>query len=474
MPDDVEQTERPQRGQLMRSEVQVARYVPPYSMRDLDMMADAVVNSHLFGITSKPQALTLMLLAQAEGRHPVLAARDYHIIEGRPSKTAEAMVRDYLASGGEIEWQRLDDECAEAIFSHPRGGTSPPIRWDIPRARQAGLLGRRGDMYSKYPRAMLRSRCVSEGIRTIWPAATSGMYVPEETEEIAPRRPRAMKDVTPPPAAEPYDPETGEISEAFITHSSTQTPDPLPVRARRMAGKGTEMLRNWLQDLSRDDRVSLRELIGSAEAPGALLTLARQADAEASHQRLRHPMGAGVASGDTRSLGERTPQAREEAAPATDTPPSELGSEHAPTDAAQDAPAAIQTPAGPGRSSLRPPQRAQRHPPSSAADAPPAGPPPPSDERRVQPEAAPDALRPHSSIWDDEVYTVPLRDAHGGPDWQDWLTRLRYLCEEATTPQLEQLKRDNRDTLQRLKVSDRALYDEALHEFERGRGGRPE
>ena len=428
MPDDVEQTERPQRGQLMRSEVQVARYVPPYSMRDLDMMADAVVNSHLFGITSKPQALTLMLLAQAEGRHPVLAARDYHIIEGRPSKTAEAMVRDFLASGGEIEWQRLDDECAEAIFSHPRGGTSPPIRWDIPRARQAGLLGRRGDMYSKYPRAMLRSRCVSEGIRTIWPAATSGMYVPEEAEEIAPRRPRAMKDVTPPPdahqapAAEPYDPETGEIM------------DTMADRARRMAGKGTEVLRNWLQDLSRDDRASLRELIGTADQPGALLTLARQADAEA--------------------LQERTPQAREEAAPATDTPPSELRSEHAPTDAAQDAPAATETPSDGSPQNQRPrsrPVAAQR-----TSDGHPTEPP------------------PRSTFWEQDRLDVPLYQSNGGKDWQRYCNDFKFLNEEATAADLKKMRADSAHNLQQLKVARFDLYHDLIEEIERGRGGRPE
>lgn len=423
-------------------DIAIARYVPPVSVPDMERMAHAIVQSGLFGVRTVPQALTLMWLAQAEGRHPVLAARDYHIIEGKPSKTAEAMMRDFLAARGTVEWHQLDDSAADATFAHPLGG-EVRIKWDMERARKAGLLGRKGDMWAKYPRQMLRSRCVSEGIRTVGPMATSGLFVPEEVGDFELRRPR-MKDVTPPPAEpEPFDPETGEIM------------DTMADRARRMAGKGTEMLRNWLQDLSRDDRASLRELIGTADQPGALLTLARQADEEALQERLRQPMGAGVASGDTRSLGERTPQAREEAATAIAEP------------AAQDTPAATGTPAGPGRSELCPPQRAQRHPPGSAADAPPAGPPPPSDGRRVQPEAAPDALRPHSAIWNDEVYNVPLRDAHGGPDWRRWVDDLRFLCEEATTGQLEQLKRDNATTLQRLKVSDRALYLEVMHEFER-------
>jgi hypothetical protein len=46
----------------------------------------------------------------------------------------------------------------------------------------AGLGGR--DMWKKYPRQMLRSRVVSEGIRTVCPMATSGMYVPEEIRDF--------------------------------------------------------------------------------------------------------------------------------------------------------------------------------------------------------------------------------------------------------------------------------------------------
>ena len=55
---------------------------------DLDRMATAMVGSKLFGLTTKEQALALMLVAQAEGLHPATAARDYHIIQGRPALKA--------------------------------------------------------------------------------------------------------------------------------------------------------------------------------------------------------------------------------------------------------------------------------------------------------------------------------------------------------------------------------------------------
>lgn len=148
---------------------------------EIERMASSVAKSGLFGVKTADQALALMLVAQAEGRHPALAARDYDIIQGRPAKKAEAMMRDFLESGGKVEWHQLDDKGCAATFSHPSGGTVK-IDWTMARAVSAGLGGR--DMWKKYPRQMLRSRVVSEGIRTVCPMATSGMYVPEEIQDI--------------------------------------------------------------------------------------------------------------------------------------------------------------------------------------------------------------------------------------------------------------------------------------------------
>jgi hypothetical protein len=145
-------------------------------------LAQAIAKSNLFGMKTPEQALALMSIAQAEGRHPALAARDYDIIQGRPSKKAEAMLRDFLEAGGKVEWHTLSDAVADATFTHPQTG-SVRIDWDMARAVQGGMGVK--DNWKKFPRQMLRSRVVSEGVRTLWPLATSGMYVPEEVADMA-------------------------------------------------------------------------------------------------------------------------------------------------------------------------------------------------------------------------------------------------------------------------------------------------
>lgn len=198
------------------------------AMTELERYADAFARSGLFGAKNKEQALSLLLLAHAEGVHPAIAMRDYDIINGRPAKKAEAMHRAFLAAGGKIEWHKLDDSIADATFSHPAGGTAR-ITWDHARAMKAGIGGK--DMYKKYPRQMLKARVVSEGCRTVFPAATSGLYVPEEVRLFEPK-PQTEKNMGSAPVVDDEDitlqikgePQAPEVSAPQDSPSSSLPP----------------------------------------------------------------------------------------------------------------------------------------------------------------------------------------------------------------------------------------------------------
>ena len=166
--------------------------VPTFSMGEMERVAVAIAKGGLFGSNDPNAVLTLCMLAQAEGKHPALILQNYHIISGKPAKKADAMLVDFLGAGGRVEWHELTDDIADATFSHPAGG-SVRISWDKARVAQAQIGN--NPMHKKYPRQMLRARTISEGVRTVFPGATSGMYVPEEVADFA--------DVTPARAAPP-------------------------------------------------------------------------------------------------------------------------------------------------------------------------------------------------------------------------------------------------------------------------------
>jgi len=158
---------------------------PVMPMADIERVALAIAKGGLFGSTDPNAVLTLCLLAHAEGQHPAVVFRDYHIIQGKPAKKADAMLRDFVQAGGRVEWHKLDNDTADATFSHPGGGTVR-IDWTMERARQAQLAT---PMWKKYPRQMLRSRVISEGVRTVYPGATSGLYEVGEVQDIVAEAP---------------------------------------------------------------------------------------------------------------------------------------------------------------------------------------------------------------------------------------------------------------------------------------------
>lgn len=165
--------------------------VPSVTFDEMQRLAESVAKSGLFGFKTADQALALMAIAQAEGTHPALAARDYHIVQGRPVLKADAMLARFQAAGGKVQWGALTDDRAEATFSHPVGG-SVTIDWDLERAKKAGLAGR--DTWKAYSRQMLRARVISEGIKTVYPGAVGGLLTPEEAADLpAP----AERDITP-------------------------------------------------------------------------------------------------------------------------------------------------------------------------------------------------------------------------------------------------------------------------------------
>jgi hypothetical protein len=146
-------------------------------------MALAVAKSGLFGVKTADQAMALMLIAQAEGLHPAIAARDYHVINGRPTLKADAMLARFQTAGGSVRWGEYTDRRVVGTFSHPQGG-SVEVAWTVEMATSAGLT--KNPTWKSYPRQMLRARCISEGIRTVFPGVVVGTYTPEEAEDMAP------------------------------------------------------------------------------------------------------------------------------------------------------------------------------------------------------------------------------------------------------------------------------------------------
>lgn len=237
-----------------------------FSMNDLERMAQAVVRSNLFGIKTPEQAITLMLVAQAEGMHPATAARDYHVIQNRPAMKADAMLARFQQSGGKINWKEYTDTKVSAEFSHPQSPTPVLIEWTLEMAKKIGLTSK--DNWKNYPRQMLRARVVSEGVRTCYPAISTGIYTPEEVMDFAPE-----KDVSP---------SAGAMSQLSVSRQELLNETAAKVRSLLMndqAWDAYSLLEN--SNFDNDEKAAFWSLLDTKQRT----TLGRLAEAERANQR---------------------------------------------------------------------------------------------------------------------------------------------------------------------------------------------
>ena len=152
---------------------------------DIQTMAEVAAGSKMFGFKNPQEAMAIMLLCQAENLHPATAMRDYHVIQGRPALKADAMLARFQQSGGSVKWEVYTNEEVAGTFSHPQGG-SLTVSWTLAQAKSIGIANK--DNWRNYPRAMLRARVISEGIRSVYPGAVVGVYTPEEVQDFEPPR----------------------------------------------------------------------------------------------------------------------------------------------------------------------------------------------------------------------------------------------------------------------------------------------
>jgi hypothetical protein len=160
------------------------------AVQDMAVMADSIVKSGFYGFKTKEQVMAVMLVAQAENKHPASVVQEYDIIQGKPALKSQAILARFQLSGGSVQWDELTPKRVIGTFKHPQGGTLT-VEWTIEMARQAGIY-RDGSGWSKYPEDMLRARVISRAVRSIYPACILGHYATEEVMDFDSPMPKHM------------------------------------------------------------------------------------------------------------------------------------------------------------------------------------------------------------------------------------------------------------------------------------------
>lgn len=122
----------------------------------------------------------------ALGLAPMAAIQGIHVVEGKPTASAQligALVRN---AGHRLRVQGDDTHAVAVIVRADDPEFEFRAEWTMERAKQAGLAGK--GVWKSYPAAMLKARAITEVARDACPEVLSGVaYTAEELGHDEPR-----------------------------------------------------------------------------------------------------------------------------------------------------------------------------------------------------------------------------------------------------------------------------------------------
>lgn len=202
------------------------------------------------GLRGKPAETAACILAGREiGIGPMESLQKIHVVDGRPTMSAELMRSLVLRAGHEIRFPTLTDDTVVCEGRRAGSESWTTIKWTMKDAQRVGLAGKQ--VWKHYPRQMLAARATAELCRLLFPDALGGVTLTTEevTDEAAPvaatvtitREAKPALSPDPEPVDEPepepepvVDTETGEIVDAEVVEEAEPEPTITDAQMRKM------------------------------------------------------------------------------------------------------------------------------------------------------------------------------------------------------------------------------------------------
>lgn len=179
------------------------------SVRDRMDYAKALAVSNLLPTAYRKHpenVLVAMEFGAALGIPPIQAINSIHVIEGKPTASADLIASLVRRAGHKLRIETGRDGDGPTVTATLIRVDDPEfafaVTWTMAKARAAGLLGK--GVWKQYPDQMLRNRAVTEVCRQgAGDALYSVIYTPEELGHDDPKAQTGQAVVDPQPDQEP-------------------------------------------------------------------------------------------------------------------------------------------------------------------------------------------------------------------------------------------------------------------------------
>jgi hypothetical protein len=125
----------------------------------------------------------IVLMGREMGMTTMAACRKLQVIKGTVTERADSQLARFKSAGGRAEFKELSETKAVLVLKHPNGDQHTET-FTIEDAKRAGLAS--NDNYAKHPKAMLRSRAITAGLKSVGWEGAVGIYDPDEIVDTPP------------------------------------------------------------------------------------------------------------------------------------------------------------------------------------------------------------------------------------------------------------------------------------------------
>jgi hypothetical protein len=150
-------------------------------------MGNAIAKSRMFGCESVEQGMVFAWECFARKCSPLSLTETYHVIDGKLSMRADAMLARFIEAGGNHEILERSPDRASVILSIAGQSVEFSISWQ--EAQEEGLDQSKKGTKTNWstPRRrmqMLWARVISDGVRAMAPQVCAGKYTPEDFGQV--------------------------------------------------------------------------------------------------------------------------------------------------------------------------------------------------------------------------------------------------------------------------------------------------
>jgi hypothetical protein len=186
------------------------------SFTELVQMGDQLVRTGFLPdhIRNGVQFTAIVMAGRELGMAPMRALRSLQLVKGKVMEDAASQLSRFKLAGGRATFEVLDETRAVLKLTHPNGDTHTET-WTLEDAKRAE--SGKGGMLAKFPKAMLRSRVITAGLKSLgWDGAV-GNYDPAELvdDDAAPARAVQAAPVAKAPEPEVVDAPVFDMEPAY-------------------------------------------------------------------------------------------------------------------------------------------------------------------------------------------------------------------------------------------------------------------